>query len=411
MESIWPQPGYDSTNTSYNPHANGVSNGIEIRHEVDVGEKEIVDVIVTPDEYVTIGGRPATKLQGVSREDGNMTWSRMDSASPVFSGDLVFYKNGIHGIEPDKNRSEWHRTLKIEDHVETAETTVSGNKAYVGIQTFKQADSDYRSGKVFEFDLENKTFTGKIDTDGVAVGPFVTQSAIVCGMCPFFGQTHLEVWDRSGTLRWGKSDSDAGFNQQPLLVGNGHVFSICDEIFESDSFDPDDHTQKFIKAYDITDGDVTWQKGVWNGMTSPGVALINDILYISTRSKVEALNSHTGAQLWIHRRDDSNRQGSKLVASLDSLCVSGDRPIALDPDTGSLLWSIDRELTFHAIVNNELIASQDGDLLVLNDPDSSESDTEIYQHTDQDTMFCENCGRDIGDQADPSYCPKCGEYL
>jgi predicted nuclease with RNAse H fold len=86
--------------------------------------------------------------------------------------------------------------------------------------------------------------------------------------------------------------------------------------------------------------------------------------------------------------------------------VSGAPAVGLDPKTGSVLWQSDELLFIHAVVDDELIASRDQQLLVFRD-----ATAEIAPDSMKEVRQCPDCDEDLRSYNDPQHCPNCGTVL
>lgn len=401
MDGSWPQPGYDGANTSYNPDATGVPNGLELRADPYLGGWKIEHVLVTPAEYIVVRD---SDIIGVDRTDGERTWQKYVpswSTSPVASNEIIHYSNGFHGFEPTQDRTEWHRSSAIEFGGTAGDLTHHDGTVYVGLS----AGSEHDQGHIYGLDVDSRTVV--LDTAtrwGVAQKPLVTDSnVVISSRVDMLGgfESLIETYSLDGDHKWTISqpgEAALGRGVEPLLVGNGRVYT---HRYTED--------MNRLVAYDITTGDIDWRKPIdldWDVVRS---ALIRDILYLTDYSQVVALNSHNGDELWRYTREPQDTgaiPSPKIAASLESLCVSGAPAVGLDPDTGDVLWKYDEPLVAHAVVDDELVASRDQDLLVFRDEDASDGSgyTQVFRK-------CPNCDENLQSYNDPQHCPNCGTDL
>lgn len=273
------------------------------------------------------------------------------------------------------------------------EVTLHNKTVYIGLA----AGSESHIGHIYGLDTESRTVVYDTDTRYGASTPLVNNSTVVIssqGGVP--SKSLIETYSLDGDLKWTVSPPD-WTHVSPLLIGNGHVYV---HWHAEDGYR--------LVAYETATGDTSWRGQINFEWQSFSTALIRDVLYLANHNQVIALNSHTGEKLWRHTRepqDTDDTSTSKIAASLESLCVSGAPAVGLSPDTGDVLWKSEDPLVTHAVVDDELVASRNGELLVFRDADSDESGyTQVFPR-------CPNCNVDLQSYDNPQHCPSCGSSL
>ena len=401
MNGDWPQAGYDSANTSYNPNATGVPNGVNLYADPHIGYGEIHDVLVSSEEYIVVRD---SDIIGIDRTTEEQTWRKFvgTGVQPVLSEEIIYYMDGFHGLESAADRAEWHRSSTIDfSGMPAGGVVVHGDIAYVGLY----AGSEHDLGHLYALDISRRTVTLDFGVSwGVSARPLISDSAIVIstrtGMIGGF-ESLLEVYSPNGDHLWTRSQpGEGGLSKglEPLTIGNGRVYAH--------QWDKD--TDRLV-AYAKETGEVDWRRKLPFKWDSAETVLIRDILYLADNDRVLAFNSHTGDGVWRYERAAQNTTAvstPQMAASLESLCVSGAPAVGLNPDTGDVLWQHDDPLRVHAVVDDELVASRDGDLLVFRDTGSSSGSdpTQVF-------LRCQNCNASLEPYHDPQHCPECGAAL
>jgi hypothetical protein len=403
MPGVWPQRGYDGGRTGYNPDAAGVPSGIDERlsFELPSGYDETVtvrDVLVAPDEYVVAGGEV---VAGYDRAGGERTWRRWFehvTGTPVLDGGWVVVgsRDRVHGVERAADRHEWVTRLDRQPYGVVSALAGQGGSVYVA----GRGGSENEVGSVAVLDPATGAPDRGRGTSGVG-WLFVTDDHVVYQWSEFFssGVTVLDTAlesERELTGHGGPNPPDDVTRLRPRLVGNGTVYG-------TETGDPADE----LVARDLDTGAVCWRRPLDSGLNAPP-AVVRDILYVWDASGLVALNSHTGDVLWrcgeARREPDSGSDADEsMVAALSSLVLGGERPMAVDPDTGDVLWTHEVPFTVHALVDDELVASRGDEVLVFRDSDSS--GTDVYG------AACPACGADLDGRGAPAFCPDCGASL
>jgi outer membrane protein assembly factor BamB len=402
MAGVWPQRRYGGGRTGYNPDASGVPSGIDERlsFELPSGYDETVsvrDVLVAPDEYVASG---SGTVAGHSRADGSRNWSRSFdyvTGEPVLDGRwlVVGSHDQVHGVERAYDRTEWVKPLSWQAYGVVSDLAVQNGAVYVG----GRGGSENEEGSVAVLDPSSGSLERERKRSGIGE-LFVTDEFVLCNWHSFFSGgleaigPGLDVSHDVAGYEMSPEGPDMGWT--PRVVANGYVYGTDSDATE-------------LVAVELPDGTESWRQSIDDGSRVRPV-VIRDILYCWDASGLMALNSYTGDVLWRCREASRAETGyhddaeESMVAALSSLVVGGDRPMAVDPDTGDVLWTRDDPFTVHALVDDELVASSAGEILVFRDTESS--GTEVYG-----TANCPSCGVDLAGRGDPSFCPDCGTVL
>lgn len=402
MPGVWPQRRYDGGRTGYNPDAAGVPSGIDERlsFELPSGYDETVTVdtvVVAPDEYVAADTDTVTAY---SRTDGTRNWSRgFDylNGGPVLDGRwlVVGSHDRMHGVERADDRIEWVKPLTWQAYGVVSDTVVHDGRVYVG----GCGGSENEEGSLAVLDPSSGSVEHSCGMSGVGE-VFVDDGHVLCNWHAFFSGG-VEAFDRVLDSSHSLADVTDGPGPgggpwwTPRLVANGYVYGATTDAEE-------------LVAYDIEDGSERWRRRTEDGCRVRPV-VVRDVLYVWGDSGLIARNSHTGDVLWQcpaarqARTDFSDDADESMVAALSSLVLGGDRPMAVDPDTGDVLWTHDDPFTVHALVDDELVASRGEEVLVFRDSDSS--GTQVYG------AVCPACGADLDGRGDPAFCPGCGASL
>lgn len=423
MTSGWRQRDYDGRRTCYNPDATGITDEPLVVHEPDSNAISITCVLATAEEYILqVEGDYSfnTGIYGVPRDPEalmfprNFTWRISNSIfklTPVASEKLITYTDGFHMAERAADRRAWIRSDGIDSASPDSGLVSDGEAVFMGTAGGSEQDI----GDVYRFDTTSKTVDHLYGSYAVS-NLLVTDSKVISMAGPaFIGLSGaVYAFDRNkGEIAWSLDFEDEVIH--PQVAGNGLLYTVSYE--KDDEFYADSSGR--LAAYSLSDGQLEWHSGGGGKIdldrnTSgirPDFTLIRDILYVSTKEWVIALNSHTGELLWSYKRrsDDgsSHVEGARTIGTLSALYVSGSEPVALDPDSGNRLWSFDSPLTFHTAVGDEVLATGNKrGLYVLSSskPGSATSETTVFE-------TCPNCNEPLGQYDSPAFCPSCGTGL
>jgi outer membrane protein assembly factor BamB len=353
MASTWRQKGFDGGNTSYNPGAKGVPDGLMEKYSL-AGHSTFdsrLHVLVTEDEYVLEGD---DRILGYDRESGELNWvwhgEKDEGVKSVVDDEVIFTRKGFHAIERGRDRYEWHRSWGVTTEFRDAGLRLDDRSVFAG--TSYGSDSD--NGVIYELDMGSQNVKHLADTTYGVNNLLVTDTAVMCGtsvIAPSRIYT-IDVIPRANenkSILLEKQTSSITKNTgfiTPLLAGNDRVY-IYRRNEEGDTFL---EAHRYEKRTDSLD----WSREL--NLESVNSVLIRDILYVADSNRLLALNSHTGETLWSRTRKGSDDQPTNMVATLECLCVSGDEPVGLDPDTGEVLWRHGEPLTFKAVIDDEVVA-------------------------------------------------------
>ena len=351
----WPEFGFDSCRTGFNPY-----------------------------EFVL---SPATV--GTLVVDWQYSLAPVVFASRVVADGVLYFPGGdasgtVYAFNPRTGAVLWQSTIVSDEQIISTPAIADGI-LYVGVL------NDYT---LYALDAGTGTVLWSYVTGG-----YVGSSPVVAN-----GVVYFESWNddhnvyalnaRTGAVLWTYTMTAAGILGTSPAVANGVVYVGSDYLYALDAnsgellwkygsgFEDSNGSPAVangvvyvgdvdgVDALNASTGAMVWHSGVTGSTSSPAVA--NGVVYVGSDS-VYALNASTGALLWQYTAGSSVGNSPTVANGVLYVGSNDDNVYALNASTGALLWQYTAGLYVDSspmVANGVLyVGAQDGNLYAFHLPD------------------------------------------
>lgn len=347
----WSTFRYDNRNTGYNPNTTGPAEEPDSLWE-KAGFGEAYPAIV--DGIVYVGGK--SSVRALDAETGEEEWSydvgsTVDATPAVVDGTVVFPSWGgeLYALSAEDGSEEWVRSESTVTGgslggkfaaLETGAVTVADGIVYDALEA-RRKDSfyafDLESGET-EFLIDSNPSDDELEWESRREY-FSSAPAIADGTAYLGSETgwHYAIDTSSGGIRWSTS-VDTGFRGSSTVV-DGTVY------FAETGRKPGQEDPK-LHAADAATGEIQWTYDV--GPEDSG----QEVRAATTFAHGAVLVGHSGGQLHAVEPDGTERWTIDVNGGVFSapsagaerlyLGVFGGSAYALDPETGDVIWRVDR---------------------------------------------------------------------
>lgn len=342
VNTNWPQAGFDSARTGYNPYENvldssNVANLTAVWTDYPVYQYS-APIVVNGVVYVTGYGPPDDSLIAIDARTGADLWVATmggeydgTGSTPATANGVVYASDlgGLHAFDAASGTPLW--TFSDCGSVWGEGIDLTGGVVYVSGTSGLCAVQAASGAQLWRFTAGDWDFGPLAVANGV-----VYTSGDFSGAYAVDAKTGRELWRRGGT---------AQFITSTPVVGNGLVYFSS----QSDARLPGDPS--LLVALRTSDGTPAWTDqmpqppGFTGGMTLAGgtsyVPTTGGLLY--NNSDLYAFDASTGKPLWTS--PVSGYPSGPSVAN-GVVYVGGESSIrqailsALDPATGRILWQV-----------------------------------------------------------------------